>query len=133
VQRGFVQNRLTARRGLIVGAIVTGPLFAAQHLPILLANGGGLVAMLISAGFLVVTAVFFRYLIGATLIDAGGSLLIVGILHASSDAAGAAFGNGWQQMIAVIPVALVVLGYGAVRRRAANTRTPAIEPAPVPA
>jgi hypothetical protein len=50
----------------------------------------------------------------------GGSLLIVGLLHASSDAAGSAFGNGWQQMLAAVPIAVILLGYRAVRRRVAS-------------
>jgi uncharacterized protein len=128
---GFVQSRLTARHGLIVGAVITGPLFAAQHLPIVLGNSGSLGALLTSAAFLVVTAIFFRYVLGATLVDTGGSLLIVGILHASSDAAGAAFGNGWQQMVASIPIALLVLAYRALRHREVNARTAVVEPAPV--
>jgi membrane protease YdiL (CAAX protease family) len=130
---GFAQSRLTARHGLILGAVATGPLFALQHLPIVLGNGGGAGAMLSSGAFLVVTAVFFRYILGATLIDTGGSLLIVGILHASSDASGAAFGNGWQQLLAAIPIALLVLAYQAIRHREVNARTAAVEPAPVSA
>jgi membrane protease YdiL (CAAX protease family) len=126
---GFVQSRLTARHGLLIGAVLTGPLFALQHLPIIVANGGGLLAMLVLGAFLVVTAIFFRYVLGATLIDTGGSLLIVGILHASSDAAGAAFGDGWQQLVATVPIALGLLVYRAARRRSANTRTAAVDAA----
>jgi len=130
---GFVQSRLTTRHGLLLGALITGPLFALQHLPIVLGNGGSAGAMLISGGFLVVTAVFFRYILGATLIDTGGSLLIVGILHASSDASGAAFGNGWQQLLASIPIALLVLAYRALRHREVNARTAVVAPTPVSA
>ena len=127
---GFVQSRLTARRGLILGAIITGPLFAAQHLPIVVAGGGGIVGMLVLGSALAVLSIFFRYVIGATLIDTGGSLLIVGILHASSDASGAAFGTGWQQMIGSVAIALVVLAYRAIRRRSAVAPPSTIEPAP---
>jgi membrane protease YdiL (CAAX protease family) len=130
---GFVQSRLTARHGLILGALATAPLFFGQHLPLVLANGNGPVTMLVVSAAFIVLAVFFRYVIGATLIDTGGSLLIVGILHASSDAAGAAFGNGWQQMLAAVPVALLILAYRAIRHRSANTPLPAAEPTPVPA
>jgi uncharacterized protein len=126
---GFVQSRLTARHGLLVGAVVTGPLFAVQHLPLVLANSSGALDLLISAGFLTATSMCFRYLLGATLLDTGGSLLIVGILHASSDAAGAAFGTGWQQLVAVVPLAVVVLAYRAVRHRTAETGTQAVEQA----
>jgi membrane protease YdiL (CAAX protease family) len=127
---GFVQSRLTARRGLILGAVITGPLFAAQHLPIVVAGGGGIAGMLVIGAALVVLCVFFRYLIGATLIDTGGSLLVVGILHASSDASGAAFGSGWQQMIGGVAVALMLLAYRAIRRRPARTPSSTVEPVP---
>lgn len=127
---GFVQSRLTARRGLILGAVITGPLFAAQHLPIVVAGGGSITGMLVVGAALAVLCIFFRYVIGATLIDTGGSLLVVGILHASSDASGAAFGTGWQQMIGAVAVALAVLAYRAVRHRSAATSPSTIEPAP---
>ena len=86
--------------------------------------------MLVVGAALTVLCIFFRYVNGATLIDTGGSLLVVGILHASSDASGAAFGSGWQQMIGVVAVALVVLAYRAVRHRSAATPPAAVEPAP---
>jgi membrane protease YdiL (CAAX protease family) len=130
---GFVQSRLIQRRGLLVAAVLTAPLFAAQHLPLILASGGGLGAMLILGAFLVVGCVFFRYILGATFVDTGGSLLVVGILHASSDASGAAFGNGWQQVLGSVALALAVLVYRAIRHRSANTRAAVVEPAAVSA
>jgi uncharacterized protein len=124
---GLVQSRLTAQRGLLLGAVITGPLFAAQHLPIVVASGGGPVGMLVVGTVLTVACMFFRYVIGAALVGTGGSLLVVGLLHASSDAAGAAFGSGWQQMLASVPLALLLLVYRAVRRRST------LEPVAVPA
>jgi uncharacterized protein len=127
---GFVQSRLIERHGLLVAAVLTGPLFAAQHLPIIIGSGGGLAGMLIIGAFLVVASIFFRYILGATYVDAGGSLLIVGIVHASSDASGAAFGNGWQQMLASVGLAVAMLVYRVLRHRSVNTRTTVLEPAP---
>ena len=89
--------------------------------------------MLILGLALAVLSIFFRYVIGATLIDTGWSLLIVGILHASSDAAGSAFGTGWQQMIGTVCLALLVLGYRAVRHRSGTAQPATIEPTPAPA
>ena len=86
--------------------------------------------MLVVGAALTVLCIFFRYVNGATLIDTGGSLLVVGILHASSDASGAAFGTGWQQMIGGVAIALAVLAYQAVRHRSAATSPSTIEPAP---
>jgi membrane protease YdiL (CAAX protease family) len=127
---GFVQSRLTARHGLVLGAVITGPLFAAQHLPIVVAGGGGIASMLVLGLALAVLSIFFRYVIGATFVETGWSLLIVGILHASSDAAGSAFGTGWQQMIGTACLALLVLGYRAIRRRSGTAQPAAIEPTP---
>jgi hypothetical protein len=127
---GFVQSRLIARYGLVVGAIATAPLFFGQHLPLVVANGGGPVGFLVLSAVFIVLSVFFRYAIGAAFVETGGSLLIVGILHASSDAAGSAFGGGWQQMLASIPIALLILAYRAFRHRTLNTRVPAAEPVP---
>jgi uncharacterized protein len=129
---GFVQSRLTARHGLLIGAVATGPLFAAQHLPIIVANGGGLGAMVVLLLALAVLSIFFRYVLGVALLDTGGSLLIVGILHASSDAAGSKFGTGWQSLVASVVLALALLAYRALRHRPVNAHAAIVEPEPTP-
>jgi len=57
---------------------------------------------------LLVSAPFFRYLIGVVLIDTGGSLLAAGLLHASFNASGALpiLSVGWQYIPAVIVLTL---------------------------
>jgi membrane protease YdiL (CAAX protease family) len=130
---GFVQSRLTARHGLVVGAVVTAPLFFGQHLPLVLASGSGPVVMLVMSAAFIALAIFFRYAVGTMLIETGGSLLIVGLLHTSSDAAGAAFGSGSEQMLAAVPIALLLLAYRAVRHRSLNARAVPAEPAAVAA
>src|SRR5262249_35593722 len=70
---GFVQSRLPARYGLVLGAVATAPLFFGQHLPLVLANGGGPVGMLVISAIFIALAIFFRYAVGATLIETGGS------------------------------------------------------------
>jgi hypothetical protein len=118
---GFVQSRVLARRGVLTSAVVTAPLFVAQHLPMLVVNSGGMVDFLVAAGFLVGMALVFRYLIAVVLIDTVGSLLAVGLLHASTDASGtlASGHGGWQQFVAVVPLTVLVIGYRALRRRRA--------------
>ena len=66
------------------------------------------------------------------LLDTGGSLLIVGILHASSDAAGSKFGTGWQSLVAPVVLALALLVYRALRHRAVNAHAAYVEPESAP-
>jgi uncharacterized protein len=110
---GFVQTRLAARHGVLRGALLTAPLFAAMHLPLQFAPGwtwdgvaGGTVALL-------VLAPFFRYLMGDLLASTGGSLLATGVAHASFNAANdlGLVGN-WQALPAL---ALLVGALAAVR------------------
>ena len=115
---GFVQTRLAARHGVLRGALLTAPLFAAMHLPLQFAPGwtwggvaGGAVALL-------VLAPFFRYLMGDLLASTGGSLLATGVAHASFNAANelGLVGN-WQALPAL---ALLVGALAGVRRLRAS-------------
>jgi membrane protease YdiL (CAAX protease family) len=111
---GFVQTRLVARHGLLKGALLTAPLFAAMHLPLQFAAGwtwpdvaGGVVALL-------VLAPFFRYLMGDLLASTGGSLLATGVAHASFNASNElGLVGGWQALPAL---ALLVVILAVVRR-----------------
>jgi uncharacterized protein len=73
--------------------------------------GAGLVTMVVLA----VLAPFLRYLIGTVLIGTGGSVLAVGVLHASVNGAGqlSAAEGGWQFLPAVV---LLTLAVGVHRR-----------------
>ena len=115
---GFVQSRLMARHGLLVGSLLTAPAFVAIHLPLLFAPGWTWSGVGISFAALVVSAPFFRYLLGTQWMDTG-SLLALGLLHASFNASGAlgVTVGGWQQIPAMIVLTLVV----AIARRRART------------
>ena len=65
---------------------------------------------------LLISAPFFRYLVGTVLLDTRGSLLAAGILHASFNASGAlpVVSGGWQYVPAMIVLTLAV---AVVRRR----------------
>lgn len=114
---GLVQTRFASRHGLLGGALRTAPLFAAIHVPLQLINGwtwgsvaGGVVALCLIAPF-------FRYLIGETLEATGGSLLAVGVLHASFNASGGlGFAGGWQFLPALLVLAIAVAVVRRVRR-----------------
>ena len=112
---GFVQSRLMERHGLLVGSLLTAPLFAAIHVPLEFYGdrtwSGHAVQLLI----LLAIAVVYRYLIGTQLLDTGGSLLAIGVLHASWNASRNldAVEGEWQVGAAVVLLTLLV----AVARR----------------
>jgi membrane protease YdiL (CAAX protease family) len=117
---GFVQTRLAARHGLLRGALLTAPLFAAMHLPLQFAPGwtwGGVVSGTVA---LLVLAPFFRYFMGDLLASTGGSLLATGVAHASFNAANelGLVGN-WQ----ALPALAVLVGILAVVRRVRGARS----------
>ncbi|MEX5303270.1 CPBP family glutamic-type intramembrane protease [Kocuria sabuli] len=106
---GFLQTRLTARHGLLVAALLTGLPFAGIHLPLYLAEGWNRqTATNIALLFLLVP--FYRYLLGMHLLDTGGSVLVIGLQHASWNAAGSlgAVQGQWQVMVAVVVLTVLV-------------------------
>ena len=80
---GFVQTRLQARHGALRAAVLTGPLFALQHAPLVV--GSSLTGTLAVLAALTVLAVPFRAVMG-WLDNTSGSLLAVGLVHASGNA-----------------------------------------------
>ena len=68
---------------------------------------------LITWAILLVSAPFFRYLIGTVLVDTSGSLLAAGLLHASFNASGALpiLSVGWQYVPAMIVLTLGVAAH----------------------
>jgi uncharacterized protein len=113
---GMVQTRLAARRGLLPGALLTAPLFAAMHLPLQFTPGWTWGSVAIGTTALVLVAPAFRYVVGELLAGTGGSLLAVGLWHASFNASGQFGAGGWETA-----VALVILAAGlAIRRQLFN-------------
>jgi membrane protease YdiL (CAAX protease family) len=76
---GFVQSRLQDRHGPLRAALLTAPLFALQHVSLVVDNSP--VAAVIVMTAMTLFAVPFRALVGAAY-NATGSLLIVGLIHA---------------------------------------------------
>jgi len=107
---GLVQSRLAERHGILGGALRTAPPFVAMHLPLQFAPGWTVASVALGVAVLVVMAPFFRYLIGETLYATGGSLLAVGILHATFNASGQmGFPGGWQFLAALIALSVTVV------------------------
>jgi membrane protease YdiL (CAAX protease family) len=125
---GFVQTRLMARHGLVVGSLLTAPLFAAMHIPMQFYGDWTWSGVGVQLVILFAMAPVYRYLLGMQLLDTGGSVLAIGVLHASWNAAGklGAVEGTWQVIAAVILLtALVALARmsprsGSVRGRDAE-------------
>jgi uncharacterized protein len=118
---GFVQGRLMAARGLLVGSLLTAVPFFLMHLPLAFEVNGWKGTTwhdaFVDWGLILLAAPFLRYLIGTLLIDTGGSTLAAGLMHASFNAAGAmvVIPGGWQQIPALIILTLAVAAYRARR------------------
>ncbi|HSK33057.1 MAG TPA: CPBP family intramembrane glutamic endopeptidase [Propionicimonas sp.] len=117
---GFAQTRLMARHGLLIGSVLTAPLFAAIHLPLLFAEGWTWVDVGTGFALLLVAAPFYRYLLGLHLLRTGGSILAIGVQHAAWNASGNIDGvNGeWQSIVAV---ALLTVVLAVLHRRSGRT------------
>ncbi|MGH3337172.1 MAG: CPBP family glutamic-type intramembrane protease [Nocardioides sp.] len=85
---GFVQTRLMARHGLLVGSLLTAPLFAAIHVPLQLGDGASWSESAYGIVVVFATAPFYRYLLGMHLMDTGGSILVIAVQHAAWNASG---------------------------------------------
>jgi membrane protease YdiL (CAAX protease family) len=116
---GFAQSRLMARHGLLVGSLLTAPLFAAIHVPLLFASGWTWRDVAVGFAVLLVAAPFYRYLLGMHLLDTGGSVLAIGVQHAAWNASGNLDGidGEWQAIAAVVVLTVLV----AVGRRRGDT------------
>jgi membrane protease YdiL (CAAX protease family) len=118
---GFVQTRLMARHGLLVGSLLTAPLFAGMHIPMQFYGDwtwSGVGQQLV---ILFAMAPVYRYLLGMLLLDTGGSVLAIGVLHASWNNAGkiGAVDGAWQ-IIAAVLLLTVLLAVARRSRRAAS-------------
>lgn len=113
---GFAQTQLMARHGLLVGSLLTAPLFAAIHVPLLFTSGWTWGEVAVGFAVLAVATPFYRYLLGLHLLATGGSILAIGVQHAAWNAAGNIDGvNGQWQSIAAVVLLTVLLAIG--RRR----------------
>ena len=120
---GFVQTKLMARHGLLRGAMLTAiPVFLI-HLPLSYETNGLYGTRwedaLINWGLLLAALPAFRYLAGVLMLETNGSVLAVGVLHASFNASGGmdVTPGGWQYVPAVILLTVLVAAYRALRRR----------------
>ena len=127
---GFVQTTLMARHGLLRGALLTAVPVFAIHLPLSYETNGLYRTRwedaMLNWGPLLVGLLFFRYLAGVLMLETNGSVLAVGVLHASFNASGAmdVTPDGWQYVPAVILLTVLVAGYRALRGRPVDQPVP---------
>lgn len=120
---GFVQARLMARHGLLAGSLLTAVPVFLIHLPLSFETNGLYGTRwedaLLNWGLLLLALVFFRYLAGVLMLETNGSILAVGVLHASFNASGGmdVTPGGWQYVPAIIILTLLVTAYRAWRGR----------------
>jgi CAAX protease family protein len=119
---GVVQRRLMERQGVLAGSLLTAVPFALIHLPQAFAQRGFAATpwadVALSWGVLIGFALVVRYLMGLVYVGTGGSILILGLLHGSMNAAGSLDAADWWQYIpAVVVLTASVAAYLAVRAR----------------
>ena len=83
---GFVQARLQDRHGAMRAALITAPLFALQHVALLIDNDPATLVLIMVAFTVVIIP--YRAFNGWLYNRTGGSLFIVGLVHALSNAVG---------------------------------------------
>jgi uncharacterized protein len=117
---GFVQSRLMARHGLILGALITTVPFVVIHIPLQFEGNWTWSKVAFNLGVLILVTPFYRLLVGAHLLDTRGSILAIAVQHASwNEAIKFDFIHGdWQVITAVI---ILSLGLLATRRLSARS------------
>lgn len=134
---GFLQTRLEQRHGLIVAAMLTAVPFALVHVPLLFAADEPVLA---AAGVLLLVAVLHRLLFGLVLRGTAGSVLAVGLLHATFNATNnpedgllsrllAEVDTGWLTPAAAV-VLTALLAVVVLRRRSTAAAAPTRATAP---
>lgn len=126
---GFVQKRLIQRHGLIKSSLISTIPFVGIHLPLLFqekgftATAGSDIA--VGVGVLLLTGVFFRYLAGMLYLATGGSILAVGLLHASFNASGSlsVVSSVWPSIVAVGLLTFIFIVFSHVFKRGNLTKT----------
>lgn len=105
---GFVQARLQDRHGAMRAALITAPLFALQHLALIVTNDASMIPILL-IGFILVN-IPFRAFNGWLYNRTGGSLLLVGLVHALSNAVGPGAGLTTGYLRVLYPADAEVVG-----------------------
>jgi membrane protease YdiL (CAAX protease family) len=85
---GFVQRRAALRWGVVGGAVATAAMFTGIHLPLAFYGADDTSDVLVNVAAMVVAGIGMRFLIAAFDQWGRGSILVLGVLHASFNATG---------------------------------------------
>lgn len=98
---GFVQARLQQRHSAMRAALVTAPLFGLQHLALIAANDASVAEMAILLIGFILVMIPFRAFAGWLYNRSAGSLFLVGLVHAVSNAVapGSGFADGYLRAL----------------------------------
>lgn len=98
---GFVQARLQQRHSAMRAALITAPLFGLQHLALIAANDATVAEMAILLVGFILVMIPFRAFAGWLYNGSAGSLFLVGLMHAVSNAVapGSGFTNGYLRVL----------------------------------
>jgi len=123
--QGLVQRHLADRHGQLRAALLTAIPFAALHLPLSFLGDVTAGEVAVAVALIVVMAPAMRYVMGRT-DHRTGSLLAVGITHASFNASGQleVAAGGWQHIVGLALIAAVLLVKDARRRPAQAASVP---------
>jgi membrane protease YdiL (CAAX protease family) len=123
---GFVQRRAMARWGTATGSVVTAAFFAGLHLPLAFAGAASAGDVLVGVAQLVGTGIGLRFLVAGIDRWSGGSLLTVGLLHASFNATGSLLAPGSDpvRLALTVVAGLLALAVLQLRSRRAGRRLP---------
>jgi uncharacterized protein len=117
--QGLVQRHLTHRHGPARAAAFTAVPFAAVHLPLSFVGDPTPSEALVATVVLFLFAPAMRLLMGRMDATSGGSLLAVGVMHASFNASGqlGVLDGDWQPIGALVAVTTFLLMHDARRTR----------------
>ncbi|MFH8251538.1 lysostaphin resistance A-like protein [Microbacterium sp. B2969] len=117
---GYFQRRAMVRWGTIAGSSLTALMFAAIHLPLAFAGGN----VLINIASLLVAGFGLRPMIAGVDRWTGGSLLTVGLLHASFNATPALIDPSYDWVRLVVTLLAGVAAGVALQRQGARSTQP---------
>ena len=114
---GFSQRRAASRWGAVGGALVTSVFFTAIHIPLAFAGADGAREIINNVIVLAGVAIGVRLLIARVDPWSGGSLLTIGVLHASFNASETLLDadHFWVRIAVTIAVGMGVVAFGSRR------------------
>jgi membrane protease YdiL (CAAX protease family) len=121
---GFAQRRLVARWGVVRGSVTTAALFAGVHLPLAFQGRITVTNVLLGVAVLFVLAIGLRLIIGYLDGWSSGSLLTIGLLHASFNGTADLIdpAHDWVRLAVTLAIGLALVTITGRRNRGSGVR-----------